>query len=225
MMHHINMSRNRHTFFNLASVIVAVCCPVAVQGEDVPDQTLQPICEKIVQRSRQEIASARIRAALADRRDIRSRYIRVRCDGETVDLAGFVTDTAQAATAEEIARRVASDAVVHGFWAFEPDLDERDAYMTRIGEQAADAKIWARVQVALRGPDVRPLLADADVQAVVIRHGKVRVYLILDKAGIEIDLVPHLRSITGVTDVSIRTVTATMPEQPAASADEIAPEK
>ncbi len=178
---------------------------------------------KVREETRRLTTITEIRARMADRKNIASRYIRVRYDGENLQLAGFVTAAAQANQVESLVRGMAPDADVTGFWSFEPDLDEQDAYMTRIGEQATDAEIWARIQVALRGAAVRPLLADADVQAVDVRHGKVRVYLILDKAGIEVDLAPHFRSIPGVTDVSIRTVTATLLKSAASSIDEAVP--
>jgi len=205
------MRPRSHGAVNIAAAIAVACWLMAAYSEAHAAPAAPPFYEPILEWGRQEVITSRIRAALADRKDIRSRYIRVRYDGETVQLAGFATNATQAVTAEGIARRVAPGAVVQEFWTFEPDLEEQDAYMTRIGEQAADAEIWARVQIALRSPAVRPLLANVDVQAVDVRHGKVRIYLILDKAGAEIDLAPHLRSIPGVTKVSVRTVTVTPP--------------
>lgn len=192
-----------------AAWVFTACQPGLVWAEDSPASTitlLESVGERLLEQGRQELLAARIRTTLADRKDLRSRYIRVRFDGKTVHLAGFVTNTTQSLTAEDIARRIAPDAAVVGFWAFEPDLDERDAYMTRVGEQAADAEIWARVQVALRSPTVRSLLTDADVQAVDVRHGNVRLYLIADTPDGLIDLAPHIRPIPGVTDFSQRTV-------------------
>lgn len=166
----------------------------------------EPLADRLLDRGRQEMTILRIRAALADRKDIRSRYIRVQHDGNVITLAGFVKNAAQGILTEGIARRIAPAAEIRGFWSYDPDLDERDAYMTRIREQAADAEIWTRVQMAIRAPAIRALLAAADIQAVDVRHGKVRVYVIADSPKGLVDLAPHLRPIQGVVEVSQRTV-------------------
>ena len=195
------MNSTRRTFVSLALALLYSASAVTAADEE-------PLADRLMDHGRQELTVLRIRAALADRKDIRARYIRVRHDGKAVNLAGFVKDPAQSSEAEKIARTIAAGSEVRGFWAYEPDLDERDAYMTRIGEQATDAEIWARIQVALRGPPVRHLLADADIQAVDVRHGKVRVLLIAESPEGLVDLAPHLTPVQGVAEVSQSTVKA-----------------
>ncbi len=192
-----------HWAFRLVVVLFSTWLPLATAADNEP-----PLSERLWTRGQHELTAARIRSALADRKDIRSRYIRVRYDGETIHLAGFAKDAEQAAEVERIVHSIVPEAGRQSFWSFEPDLDERDAYMTRIGEQAADAEIWARIQVTLRGPAVRALLAEADVQAVDVRHGKVRIFLIAESTKGLVDLAPHLNPIQGIIDVSQRTVNA-----------------
>lgn len=193
-------------------LLILMCYLITADWTSAEDSGVQgngtPLHERMLTRSRYEMIAVRIRASFADRKDIRSRYIRVRFDGQTVQLAGFVKDAAQAATAEAIARKIAPGASIIGFWQFESDLDEREAYMTRIAEQAADAEIWARIQVTLRSPAIRPILADADIQAVDVRHGKVRLFVIAESERGIIDLTPYLSSTAGVAEVSQSTVKA-----------------
>jgi hypothetical protein len=162
----------------------------------------------IVESARQQAVIAQVKAALMDRKDIRSRYIRVSYDGTTIQLAGFVKDHKQGEKVAGIAKRQEESAVVETFWSYEKDLEERAPYKTRLGEQAADAELWVKVRASLCGPDVRGILKNAEVQAVDVRHGKVRVFLILDGPPDDIDISPHVTTISGVKDFSSRTVKA-----------------
>ena len=57
-------------------------------------------------------------------------------------------------------------------------------------------------------PAAKELLKHADLQAVDVRHGKVRVFLIVDALPLEIDISQHVKTIAGVADFSSRTVQA-----------------
>lgn len=70
------------------------------RGEDL-------LADRLLDRGRQEMALLRIRTALADRKDICSRYIWAQYDGNVVTLSGFVKDAAKGVLIEGIARRIA----------------------------------------------------------------------------------------------------------------------
>jgi osmotically-inducible protein OsmY len=164
------------------------------------------VASNLVEKARQGAVVAQVKAALMDRKDIRSRYIRVRYDGKRIQLAGFVKDAKQGKQVAEIAKQQEASASVVTFWSYEKDLEDRDPYKTHVGEQASDAEIWVKVRAALCSPAAKTILQHADVQAVDVRHGKVRVFLIVDGPPEDIDLSPHIKPIHGVTEFSCRTV-------------------
>lgn len=190
-----------------AIALSAVCLSVLFgMPQPQADDSLPSAASGLVEKARHGAVVAQIKAALMDRKDIRSRYIRVRYDGKTIHLAGFVKDKKQGETVAEIAGKQDESATVTTFWSYEEDLEERDPYLTRVGEQASDARIWADVQEWLRSPAAKGLLAHADVQTVDVRRGKVRVFLILDGPPSDLDISPHVVTIPGVKELSCRTV-------------------
>lgn len=62
---------------------------------------------KISEEGRNVLVIGKIKAAYADRKDIPGRLIRVRYDGKTLQLAGFVPSKEVGDAAERIARKVA----------------------------------------------------------------------------------------------------------------------
>lgn len=189
-------------------VLVILCCS-AIAGLAIPchaEDSISSVASNIVEKARQGAVVAQVKAALMDRKDIRSRYMRVRYDGKTIQLAGFVRDEKQGDLVVEIAKRQEEKAEVVTFWSYEKDLEERDPYKTRVGEQAADAEVWAKVRGSLCSPAAKAVLEHADVQVVDVRHGKVRVFMILDGPPEDIDITPYVKPIPGVVDVSFRTV-------------------
>ena len=145
-----------------------------------------------------------IRATLIDRKDVKSRYVRVRFDGKNLQLAGFVQSTNMIAIIEQAAREVAKPERVETFWAIQDNLQDHDPYKTFVEEQTSDFGIWLKVKASLASPDVRPLLKNAVVQAVDVDHGKVTLYLIVDAPPAEIDLAPHIKGISGVKGYECR---------------------
>jgi len=166
------------------------------------------VLEKVVSSARSEAARltviGSIRAKIMDRKDIKSRYIRVRFDGKTLQLAGFVQSTNIAADVEQIARTVVQTGTIETYWKIEKTLKEHEPYKTHVEEQAADFAIWAKVKASLASPDVRPLLKNTDVQAVDVDHGNVIVYLIAAAPTGEASLDPHIQDISGVKSLSYR---------------------
>lgn len=188
----------------IVMVLSTVCLSVVFAAPQIQaDDTLSSAASSFVEKARQGAVIAQVKAALMDRKDIRSRYIRVQYDGKTIHLAGFVTDKKQGELVAEIAKRQDGNATVTASWSYEKDLEERDPYKTRVGEQAADAEIWAKVRTSLCSPAAQGVLKNADVQAVDVRHGKVRVFVILDGPPEDLDLTPYVKPISGVTDVAV----------------------
>jgi osmotically-inducible protein OsmY len=194
----------------LAMSVVCSFITVCVTSSRAED-SLSLAASSLVEKARQGAVVAQVKAALMDRKDIRSRYIRVRYDGKTIHLAGFVRDKEQGELVEEIAKRQDENATVTSFWSYEQDLEERDPYKTRVGEQAADAETWVRVRVSLRSPAAQGMLENVDVQTVDVRRGKVRVFVILDGPPEDVDITPHVKSISGVTEVEVLKVKAYKP--------------
>jgi osmotically-inducible protein OsmY len=184
-------------------VLLSIVC-ASIPGR--ADGTLSSKAADLVEIAKQGAVVAQIKAALMDRKDIRSRYIRVRYDGKTIQLAGFVKDAKQGELVAELAKRQEDSAEVATFWAYEQELEERDAYTTRVGEQVSDAEIWAKVRASLFSPVAKAVLEQANVQAVDVRHGKVRVFLILDGPPEDIDISPYVKPIHDVVEVTCRIV-------------------
>ena len=198
--------------------VPVVLCLSAIASLAIPcraEESFSSVASNIVEKARQGAVVAQVKAALMDRKDIRSRYIRVRYDGKTIQLAGFVQDKKQGELVVEIAKRQEEKAEVVTFWSYEKDLEERDPYKTRVGEQATDAETWAKVRASLCSPAAKGVLEHSDVQVVDVRHGKVRVFLILDGPPEDIDITPYVKPIPGVADVSCRTVKTYSEAQPA----------
>jgi hypothetical protein len=179
-------------------LLVGIAAPARAGDHALPD------AQSLVQKVRQGVVVARIAAALIDRKDLHSRYIRVRYDGRKIQLAGFLANESQSKLVEQIAETHGGSTTVTTHWSYEKDLEKRDPYMTQLSEQAIDAKIWANVHASLRSPAARGLLASADVLAVDVRHGKVRVFLVLDGPPDNIDISPHVVTIPGVKGFSCR---------------------
>ena len=189
---------------NRKIVLSAICLSIVSMA--VPsraDDSLSTMASTWVEKARHGAVVAQVKAALMDRKDIRTRYIRVRYDGRTRHLAGFVTDKKQGEQIAEIAQRQQEHAVLVTFWSYQNDLEDRDPYKTRMGEQASDAEIWAKVRASLFSPAAKGLLEHADVQAVDVRHGKVRVFLILDGPPEDLDITPYVKPIPGVKEVEV----------------------
>lgn len=191
-------------------VIVFLGNPIRAEADD----TLSSKAAGLVEIAKQGAVVAQIKAALMDRKDIRSRYIRVRYDGKTIQLAGFVKDAKQGELVAEIAKRQEDAADVAAFWTYEKELEERDPYKTRVSEQASDAEIWAKVRTSLFSPAAKAVLERADVQAVDVRHGKVRVFLILDGPPDDMDITLFVKPISGVSEALAFKVKTYDPEIP-----------
>lgn len=155
----------------------------------------------LVEKARQGAVIVQIKASLMDHKDIRSRYIRVRYDGKTVQLAGFVQSKKQGELAVEIAKQQGEKSEVITCWSYEKDLNERNPYKTRVREQVSDAEIWRKVCASLSSPAAKSILAHADV-----RHGIVRVFLILDGPPENPDITPYVKPISGVVDLNVLAV-------------------
>ena len=140
----------------------------------------------------------RIMAAYADRKDIPGRYIRIRFDGTTLQLAGFVPSAEVAKDAEAIAVRIAKPEKKKVFWCIDASVTNPEPYRTHVGEQSEDALVKTRVVASLAAPDVRPQFRNAEIQHVEVNHGQVVVYIIADAPPAQFDLGPHISPIEGV---------------------------
>lgn len=160
----------------------------------------------LAEMARRGLVVVQIRAALMDRKDIRSRYIRVRFDGKTIELAGFVKNLQQGKQVVEIAQAQESEAEVKAYWLYEEDLEEHDPYKTRVQEQKKDAEIWLKIQLSLCSPAGSATLGNSKVQAVDVRKGEVRVFLILDSPQEDLDITPFIKPLYGVTKITVFTL-------------------
>jgi len=192
----------------MARVLRYATFSLAISNHCVADDSFTKVASNLVEKARQGAVVAQVKAALMDRKEIRSRYIRVRYDGKTIQLAGFVKDAQQGEQVVEIAKRQDVSASVVTFWSYEKALEDRDPYKTHVGEQASDAEIWVKVRASLYSLAAKTAVQSADVQAIDVRHGKVRVFLILDGPPEEVDLSPYVKAIPGVTDFICTTVKA-----------------
>jgi len=149
------------------------------------------------------LAIGKIKAAFADRKDIRGRLIRIHFDGTTLQLAGFAQSTEAAKAAETLSQSIAKPNKVETYWHIDAAVTNCEPYSTYIGEQSEDALIKTRVLASLAAPDVRPQLQSADVHYVAANHGQVSVYIIADAPPAQFDLAPHITPIEGVKSWSL----------------------
>lgn len=192
---------------------LAFSSPVGADGRDVSTGVSDALTS-IKEDSKRLLAIAKVKAAFADRRDIPGRYIRVRFDGRVLQLAGFVPNKEIAKAAEEVARTAVAPESVKTFWEIDEDIDNREPRKTYVGEQASDLAVYAKVLASLNGPDVRPLLKNAETVHVNVHQGKVTIYIILDAPPDIVDLSPHVATIEGVTGVTCKTVRTYSPPPP-----------
>ena len=149
----------------------------------------------------------KIKAAYADRKDVPGRLIRVRFDGKTVQLAGFVPSREIGTAAEDIAREAAKPEDVVAFWSEDADIAAEGSYKTHVGEQTDDALLKAKVALALNSPAVAPQFRTAEILHVQVVRGAVTVYIVADEAS-EFSLDPHVKPIPGVISLAVRVVNA-----------------
>lgn len=150
----------------------------------------------------------------ADRKDIMARFIRVRFDGETVQLAGFVQSEDAAKNAAGIAARTARSEKVQTYLQVEASVTNVETYPTHVGEQSEDALTKALVLTSLASPDVKPQFRNAEIQHVTVAHGQVTVYIIADAPPAEFNLSPHVTPIDGVKGLTVHVDKAYQPAPP-----------
>lgn len=199
------MSSVRQTLAGTACLAVTAAflmCSQPVFAQESGSSWVSNLAEK----ARQGAVFGKIKAALLDRKDIASRYIRINYDGTTVQLAGFVQNEQQGKEVAAIVQQQATNAVIRAFWVYEEQLEAKDPYKTHVGEQAADAELWTKVKASLCSPAAQGVLAHADVQAVDVHLGVVRVFLILDAPPDNPDIAPYVKPIPGVAGLECRIV-------------------
>lgn len=194
----------------MLTVLVGAACmfPLPAPAEE---QNPAPTFSNAVQIVRDEGTRAftigQIKAAFMDRKDIPGRYIRVRFDGKTLQLAGFAPSEDAAKTAEKIARDIAKPETVQTFWGYDAAITNRGAYTTFFGELAEDGALKAKVLASLSGPAVRPQFSHAEIIHVSVHHGDVAVYIVADAPPGTFELDPFVKPIAGVTTFACRVVT------------------
>jgi len=184
-------------------VLLTLPCIAAADSAD----KLAEMSNKIHEETRRLAKIGEIKARFMDNKRIKGRYIRVRFDGEKLQLAGFVPTTNDIPVIERIGSEAVKDKEVESFWHATDGLIDTDAYQTFVGERSSDFALWMKVKAALCSPNVTPLLKTTDVQAVDVRDGHVKVYLIAD-APADLDLTPHIKNIKGVERVEVFTLNA-----------------
>lgn len=200
------MNRNLHlTFFTVAAWLVS--SSFAAHAQDIV-AGVSNAWGRVKDEGKRASVIARVKTAYADRKDIPGRYIRVRFDGHTLQLAGFVPSKDIAKAAEDVARQVVQPESIQTFWCVEDSLSTSEPYKTYVGEQAQDAVLKGKVLTSLNSPDVRPQLANAEIALVDVTHGNVVVYVIADAPPAEVDLEPHVKPIPGVVGFQCKVLKA-----------------
>lgn len=187
------MSRLRNKLWAIALTMTMAGTVPAIESE-----TLSNTWSRTKSEAHRLAVLGEIKASLLDHKDIKSRYIRVHFNGQTLEIAGFAPDTNTTAAVERIAKTIAAPEATKVFWSVTDGLQAGEPYATYVEERAADLGVWAKVKASLASPHVRALLKHADVQAVDVNHGAVVVYLIADAPPIDIDLATHVTGISGV---------------------------
>jgi len=177
---------------------LAVC---SFAGHHLWSEKLAAAAESTERKARPVLLRTRVRFALADRKDISSRYIRVRHREGTLELAGFVPSLEQAGIIEKTAAELDDVSNIRSFWSVQYDLQERKPYKTRVGEQAADAALKAKILAALAKPRIQREMKSLSIQAIDVRHGEVRIYVVADAPSAETDLAKCLAGFRGITSI------------------------
>ncbi len=172
--------------------------PFVIAQEANPSALTKTIAE-----GKNMLAIGKIKAAFADRKDIRGRLIRIHFDGSTMQLAGFVQSPEAAKAAETLSQSIAKPNKLEPYWHIDAAVTNCEPYSTYIGEQSEDALIKTRVLASLAAPDVRPQFSNADVQYVGVNHGHVSVYIIADAPPVQFELAPHITPIEGIKSWSL----------------------
>lgn len=198
---------NSTAIFGL-SLVILVICSASLWAQNDAAQGLSNMFHAAKEEGSRAFAIAKIKAAYADRKDIPGRYIRVRFDGKTLQLAGFVPNDEVGTNAIEIARNIAKPVHVQTFLTVDTSVPTKDAYMTYLGEQGRDQFLKAKVVASLAGPAVRPQLKHADVVHVGVDHGNVIIYIVADAEPVTFELDPYVKPIEGVQSMKVVVVKA-----------------
>lgn len=200
------MMKEKNILLGIAFIFAALT--ISWAGEQEPSSCASNAWVKIKDGGKRAMVIGKIKAAFADRKDIPGRYIRVKFDGQVMQLAGFVPSKDVAKAAEELARRVGKPDRLLTFWGFDEAIENRESYKTYVREQASDVALTAKVLAALKNPAVRSQLTNAEPIHVNVSHGKVTVYIVADAPPENFELEPHIKPISGVLDFHYRVVTA-----------------
>lgn len=182
----------------IAVVLLVVCSAVVAVAGDEAMVSASNAWSRVKDEGARALVAAKVKAALVDRKDIPSRYIRIRFDGRALQLAGFVPNRQVAEDAEALARKVAEPVSLQAFWSFDETIGSGKTF---IGERAGDLSLTAKVLASLHAPDVRPQFKHAEIVHVNVNDGKVTIYIVADAAPGTFDLAPHVLPIPGVTEV------------------------
>jgi len=186
----------------LALIALVLFQPLLIVSAQESNCTPDNVFSKALAGGKHALIVGKIKAVYADRKDIPGRHIRIRFDGTTLQLAGFVPSAEVAKDAEEIAVRIAKPEKKQVLWRIDASVANREPYKTHVGEQSDDALIKTRVLASLAAPDVRPQFRNAEIQHVEVNHGQVLIYIIADAPPAQFDLAPHITPIEGVKDLS-----------------------
>ena len=196
---------------SLGSVVVmtVLLLPVAAPQSMAknPEEARTNSWRKVMDDGAYALVVGKIKVAYADRKDIPGRLIRVRYDGTTVQLAGFVPSKDAGEEAARIAREIAKPEDVITHWTEDATIAADASYRTYVGEQTEDALLKAKVVASLNGPAVVPQFKKAEILHVQVARGAVVVYVVADEAT-KFDLDPYVKPIPGVTSLTIRVVNA-----------------
>lgn len=196
----------KSTIFRGVTSLAILMGSTSLWAQNTPSSDFSNIWNVAKEEGSRALTIAKIKAAYADRKDIAGRYIRIRFDGKTLQLAGFVPNDDVGKNAIEIARNIAKPTSVQTYLTIDTSVPTKDAYMTYIGEQSRDQYLKAKVVASLAGPAVRPQLKHAEIVHVGVDHGNVIIYIVADAEPATFDLAPYVTPIEGVQSMKVAVV-------------------
>ncbi len=198
---------NSTTVFGLALMFVLLLSVSALAQGDTR-QALSNMWNAAKEEGSRALTITKIKTAYADRRNIPGRYIRVKFDGKTLQLAGFVPNKEVETSAVQVAKDIAQPESINTFLCIDESVPAKDSYNTFLSEQSQDGILKVKVLTSLAGPAVRPQLKNADVVHVGVNHGNVIIYIVADVEPATFDLTPYVKPIPGVESVKVLVVRA-----------------
>lgn len=202
-----------HAMASAAVVVLAASTAptTATAADALPDQgvcatgTMIQCREQVFKAVHRAKVHASIAAWILDRRDLESRFIRIRwLSDDALEVTGFVPTHSAATALRDATARYAAPATTRVNLMLTPEITNKANRNTWVSEAADDLIIHGRIATALLSPAARPWLSHASLQVIVVREGRTTICIIED--GPLPDRVRRLRphlAVPGVKELKI----------------------